>query len=67
MSCNVENNSLVKANLNVVFTQLFKEKRQKAKIVATFTYDGYESLHLFKKFVFTEFQVNFNCCAGKRN
>lgn len=29
------------------------------------TYNCYNSLHLFEKFVFTEFQINFHCCACK--
>lgn len=31
------------------------------------TYNGYNSFHFFKEFVFAEFQINFHCCAGKRN
>lgn len=31
------------------------------------TYNGHKTFHLFKQFVFTKFQINLYCCAGKRN
>lgn len=34
---------------------------------AVCTYNGHKTFHLFKQFVFTKFQINLYCCAGKRN
>lgn len=30
------------------------------------THNGNDSFHLFEQLVFTEFQINFHCCARKR-
>lgn len=47
--------------------QLKLKKKSRNWHSNAYTYNGYNSFHFFKKFVFAEFQINFHCCAGKRN